>query len=60
MLCILRIFVTSLCNNNNLLTESEGSKGKYPSKVKTEVGYFPVLPERLRSVSFLLYGIVRL
>jgi hypothetical protein len=27
---------------------------------KTEVGYFPVLPEQLRSVSFLLYGIVRL
>jgi hypothetical protein len=30
------------------------SRGQYS---KTEVGYFPVLPERLRSVSFLLYGI---
>jgi hypothetical protein len=61
-------------NINNLLTESEGSTGKYPTEVllywpsdsevniysKTEVGYFPVLPERLRSVRFLLYGIVRL
>jgi hypothetical protein len=56
-------------NIDNLVTESEGSTGKYPTKVllysllrgqysKTEVGYFPVLPERsLRSVSFLLYGI---
>ena len=60
--------------NNFILTESYGSTGKYPTEdllywpsdshvgqySKTEVGYFPVLPERLRSVSFLLYGIVRL
>jgi hypothetical protein len=34
---------------------TERLRGQYS---KIEVGYFPVLPERLRSVSFLLYGIV--
>jgi hypothetical protein len=35
-----------VANFNNLLTESEGSTGKYPTE--DLVGYFPVLPaERL-------------
>jgi hypothetical protein len=54
-------------NINNLLTESEDITGKYPTKdccidramarsiqQDRSVGYFPVLPERLRSVRFLL------